>query len=194
MTILVHPASTQLPAAEWNPSPVGNTCACSSVTTLGQMAAFYADADAVARMDPESLLYKVQWWEPVAPGVEGGLFCGGTILESGRVGDEYFMTKGHFHAVRNRGEYYATVAGEGMLLLMDEQRRTRVEVMTPGSLHYIPGATAHRVVNTGDVPLRFWACWPSDAGHDYGTIATEGFSARVLLRNGVPTLVPKDEQ
>ncbi len=51
--------------------------------------------------------------------------------------------------------------------------------MVPGSLHYIPGHTAHRVVNTGDQILKFGACWPSDAGHNYETITSQGFSARV---------------
>src|SRR6185437_15999218 len=38
---------------------------------------------------------------------------GTTFIEPGCVGDEYFMTKGHFHAKRNRGEYYVTAAGSG---------------------------------------------------------------------------------
>jgi glucose-6-phosphate isomerase len=99
------------------------------------------------------------------------------------------MTRGHFHARRDRAEFYTTVQGEGMLILMDEDRSTRVEIMSPGSLHYIPGYTAHRTVNTGDSPLVFWACWPSDAGHDYETIAERSFGARVLRRNGVPEVV-----
>jgi glucose-6-phosphate isomerase len=56
--------------------------------------------------------------------------------------------------------------------------------MKPGSLHYIPGRVAHRVVNTGSVPLRFVACWPSDAGHDYEIAGGKGLGARVLQRNG----------
>jgi glucose-6-phosphate isomerase len=42
------------------------------------------------------------------------------------------------------------------------------------------------VVNTGGVPLRFVACWPSDAGHDYEIAAGKGLGARVLQRNGEP--------
>lgn len=164
-----------------------------SVTRLRQLESFFQDRAALAAMDPETVVYRVQWWEPVPAGTEGGLLWGSSTVEPGRVGDEYFMTKGHFHTIRNRAEYYATVQGNGLLVLMDEQRRTRAEVMSPGSLHYIPGATAHRVVNTGETALCFWACWHSDAGHDYDVILNEGFSARVMARGGVPALVTAAE-
>lgn len=183
-----------VPHIDWPSGLVRQAASRATIRTLvgklGQMQTFFGDRAAQASMDPETVVYRVEWWEPVSQGLEGGLFWGSSRVEPGRVGDEYFMTKGHFHAIRNRGEYYTTVAGSGMLLLMDDQRRTRAEAMAPGSLHYIPGSTAHRVVNTGVSPLLFWACWPSDAGHDYATIATEGFSARVLMRDGAPALVP----
>jgi glucose-6-phosphate isomerase len=44
-------------------------------------------------------------------------------------------------------------------------------------------------VNTGEKALLFWACWPSDAGHDYETIAKQNFSARVFQRKGEPEVV-----
>jgi glucose-6-phosphate isomerase len=99
------------------------------------------------------------------------------------------MTKGHFHAIENRAEYYWGIEGEGILLLMDKQGETKAEYMFPGSLHYIPGATAHRVVNTGNLILRFGACWPSDAGYNYDAIMKEGFSKRVKQINNKPTLM-----
>lgn len=76
-----------------------------------------------------------------------------------------------------------------MLVMMDEQRRATVQEMGAGSTHYIPGRIAHRVVNTGRVPLIFLACWPSDAGYDYAAIDEQGFSVRVLRRSGVPEVV-----
>jgi glucose-6-phosphate isomerase len=106
-----------------------------------------------------------------------------------KVGDEYFMTKGHFHAKGDRGEYYWCIKGKGMLIFMDRNRNTWAEEMTPASLHYMPARVAHRTVNTGNEPMTFGACWPSDAGHDYGTILEEGFSARLLEVDGKPMLV-----
>ena len=61
--------------------------------------------------------------------------------------------------------------------------------MTPGTVHYIPGCTAHRVANTGKEPLVFLASWPSDAGYDYGSIRTTGFGKRMVLRDGEPCLI-----
>ena len=64
-----------------------------------------------------------------------------------------------------------------------------MESMSPGSLHFIPPNVAHRVANSGKVPLRLVACWPSDAGHDYDAIRRFGFGARLLNVNGKPSLV-----
>jgi glucose-6-phosphate isomerase len=140
-------------------------------------------------MDPSREIYRVRWWAPVNAGTEGGLFWGVTVLEPGKVGDEYFMTHGHFHADPTRAEFYATVSGAGMLIRMDSERKTWGESMTPGTLHYIRGEHAHRVANIGSEPLVFWACWGSDAGYDYGTIAKRGFGARLVERNGEPVFV-----
>jgi len=140
-------------------------------------------------MNAAQLVYRVQMFRPVAEGVVGGLFWGTTFVEPGLVGDEYFMTKGHFHVLRNRSEYYVTTGGEGALILMDEGRRTRFELMRPGSVHYIPSSHAHRVANTGSSVLSFLACWPSDAGHDYESVLEHGFSARLRRVDGSPFLV-----
>ena len=140
-------------------------------------------------MSQDQLVYEVQGLFPIKQGTEGGLFFGKTTIYPGRVGNEYFMTKGHFHKNSNRGEYYWGLQGEGMLILMDRQRNTWAEKMHAGSLHYIPGHVAHRTANTSDELLIFSACWPSDAGHDYEEIMEYGFSARMKEFNNEPKLV-----
>jgi len=137
----------------------------------------------------DTVVYRIRWWEPALEGTEGGLFWGTTTIEPGRIGDEYFMTHGHYHRRRNRAEIYSTITGTGMLLMAEPGSPVRMEAMTAGSTHYIRGEVAHRVANIGRKPLVFVACWPSDAGHDYGTILTEGFGAHLVCRNGVPTLM-----
>ena len=144
---------------------------------------------ALEKMDPETVVYEVESYFPVAHNTEGGLFYGITNIHPGVVGNEYFMTKGHFHKIRNRGEFYCTLQGEGMLILMDDQRNTWVEKMYPGSIHYIKGNTAHRTANTGDSTLSFNAFWPADAGHDYATISEHGFSKILVKLDGKPELV-----
>jgi glucose-6-phosphate isomerase len=155
---------------------------------LKDLAPLFRDQAACSRMNPESEIYHVCWWSPASPGEEGGLLWGVTIIQPGKVGDEYFMTHGHGHANRSRAEYYGTASGTGMLIRMDASRHTWTEPMMPGSLHYIRGEHDHRVANTGDVPLVFWACWPSDAGYDYGEIAEKGFGARLVAHDGQPVL------
>ncbi|MEO6705292.1 MAG: glucose-6-phosphate isomerase family protein [Ginsengibacter sp.] len=159
------------------------------VKNLIELDGIFEDQAAFQNMDGNQSAYEVDAWFPVKSGTEGGLFFGLTHLYPGMVGDEYFMTKGHFHSVENRAEYYWGIEGEGILLLMDKKRNTRAEYMSPGSLHYIPGVTAHRVVNTGTFMLRFGACWPSDAGYNYDAIIREGFSKRVKQINSKPTLI-----
>jgi len=161
-----------------------------TVKKLSDLQQIFLDEAAQAGMDPDHEVYRVRWWAPVSPGDEGGLFWGVTILHAGKVGDEYFMTHGHSHANRSRAEYYTPVSGSGLLIRMDRQRSTWAEKMAPGTLHYLSGEHAHRVVNTGHEPLIFWACWGSDAGYDYGSIREHGFGVRVMERQGQPAIIP----
>jgi len=149
----------------------------------------FEDEKAFSKLDSDKIIYEVQAILPVKEGHEGGLFYGKTIIHPGKVGDEYYMTKGHFHQKENRAEFYWGIQGEGMLLLMDKNRRTWAEKMFPGSLHYIDGYIAHRTINTGKSDLIFGACWPSDAGHNYREIMVNGFSARLKEIDGKPQLV-----
>lgn len=161
------------------------------MTDLGDI---FSDRKAFAVMPPDQVVYEVASCFPVPDGTPGGLFMGITYIHPGKVGQEYFMTKGHFHQIRNRAEIYYCMEGEGVLILMSEDR-TRIwgERMTPGSIHYIHGHTAHRTANTGKNVLSFGACWPSDAGHDYATIQEHGFSKILIDRDGVPILVDRPE-
>lgn len=158
---------------------------------LGDLSSIFYDKAAHAALPPDEVVYEVESFFPVAPNTEGGLFYGITFIKPGTVGDEYYMTKGHFHTIRNRAEIYITMEGEGMLILMDEERNTWAEKMTPGSVHYINANIAHRTANTGDTILSFGAVWPADAGHDYDTIDQHGFSKILVKQNGVPTLVDR---
>ena len=160
-----------------------------SQKTIAQLKNIFLDEKARSEMDQNKIVYRVQAFLPVEQGTEGGLYFGTTWIEPGAVNEEYFMTQGHFHKLSNRSEYYWGIKGEGVLILMDRDRNTRAEFIYPGSLHYIPAHTAHRVANTGDSQLVFSACWPSDAGYDYDEIIKNGFSSRLLNKNGKPQLL-----
>ncbi|MCD8194557.1 MAG: glucose-6-phosphate isomerase [Tannerellaceae bacterium] len=149
----------------------------------------FQDEAAFQASDPEQVAYEVSSHMTVAEGTPGGLYFGITYLYPGKIGNEYMMTKGHYHANIDRAEYYWGLTGEGMLIYMDSNRKVWGEKMFPGSLHYIPGGVAHRVANTGSRLLSFAACWPSDAGHNYEEITVNGFARRLVEINGVPNLI-----
>ena len=109
----------------------------------------------------------------------GDLYWGTSILEPLTVNGECNMTKGHFHVNQDCAEYYFGISGEGLLLLMDENGQTWAEKVFPGSLHYINGALAHRLINIGDVRLEVGACWPTAAGHDYEAVQKQPFAFRI---------------
>jgi glucose-6-phosphate isomerase len=147
---------------------------------LSDMKGAYADQAALSRLvkadDP--LVYEVLQYD--APEEVGQLICCTTVLQPGTVGDEYFMTKGHYHSVRDTGEVYLGLSGHGHLLLMTEQGGKAATLMSPGTVAYVPPCWAHRTVNTSEEPFVFLAVYPGQAGHDYGTIEETGFPQRVL--------------
>ncbi|WP_165491982.1 glucose-6-phosphate isomerase family protein [Egibacter rhizosphaerae] len=120
----------------------------------------------------DALVYTVH--EIVVPESPDHIQCSTTILQPGRVGREFFMTKGHFHEVRGRSEVYLGLRGEGRLVMATEGGDHAVEHIVPGSVSYVPGGWAHRSVNIGSELLVFFAAYVGDAGHDYATIEDEG--------------------
>ena len=152
---------------------------------LSDMRGYYLHEPDDAGDDP--LIYRVHMI-PV-PETNAEIQCSTTVLEPGRVGDEYHMTKGHFHEVRDRSEVYVGLSGEGRLVMATEDGDHAVEPIAPGTVSYVPGGWAHRSVNTGDVPLVFFAAYVGDAGHDYGTIAQQGLPVLVVAGDGGPQVV-----
>lgn len=132
----------------------------------------------------DTLMYQVYSYEKVDAVVPGELLWGLTILEPVLINGECNMTRGHFHQDRSCAEYYFGLGGEGLLLLMDEDGHCHGEKIFQGSLHHISGKLAHRLVNTGDVPLKVGACWPPCAGHDYQAIERQEFPVRIVKEDG----------
>ena len=80
---------------------------------------------------------------------ESDLAFGTTIMSPGKVGDEFFLTRGHFHVRRECGEAYYTQSGTGVLLLESRDGEMRTVEMKPGVCAFIPPDWAHRSINTG---------------------------------------------
>ena len=158
---------------------------------LSAMAAAYEDQDAVAALlrEGDPLIYQV--YEKKLPEVAGELQWCMSVTLPGRVGREYYMTKGHYHALRDTAEVYLCVRGCGFMLMQTEEGHCELAAMKPDVVVHVPGRWAHRSINTGKEPLISFCVYPAHAGHDYGTVETEGFLKRVVEIDGRPTVIDR---
>ncbi len=120
---------------------------------------------------------------------DGDLNFATTVLYPGKVGKEFFFTKGHFHSKADRAEIYYGIKGKGGMLLQTIEGKVEWIPMGPGTVVYVPPYWAHRTVNTGDEPFIFLAVYPADAGHEYGSIAEKGFAKLVVGEGGQVKLI-----
>jgi glucose-6-phosphate isomerase len=158
--------------------------------TLSAMEGQFADEQAYRAMLSlgDTVLYEV--YEIHRPEVAGELLHGISIVHPGQVGDEYFMTKGHFHAELETAEVYHCLNGEGVMVMETPEGDWAVEELRPGQVLYVPPRWAHRSVNTGqDGDLVTFFVYPGHAGHDYGTIEQQGFRKLVVARDNRPQVV-----
>ena len=153
----------------------------------------FSDQEAFEAMldSGDPVIYEV--YEDRRPEAAGELASGLSIVHPGRVGREYFMTKGHYHRVRETAEIYYCIQGEGVLLMENEAGDTAVEEFHPGRVVYVTPHWAHRSINTGDEDLVTFFVYPGHAGHDYATIDATGFRKRLFDHNGLPTIVDNHE-
>src|SRR4030067_1865755 len=71
------------------------------------------------------LVYEV--YESKRPEIAGELLHGISIVHPGKVGDEYFMTKGHFHSELETAEVYYCLHGQGMMVMETPEGSWTVE-------------------------------------------------------------------
>jgi glucose-6-phosphate isomerase len=152
---------------------------------LSAMKGMYADASAFDAMvragDP--LVY--EFFDLRLPETAAEIAFGTTITYPGRVGDEYFMTKGHFHRILETGEVYYCLRGQGLMLMENPEGDWETRDMAPGAAVYVPPRYAHRSINvSANEPLISFFAFRADAGHDYGTIETRGFRKLVVEKDG----------
>lgn len=156
---------------------------------LSAMKGMYADDTALERMlqTDDPLLY--EFYDLGVKESEGHLAFGTSIVYPGKVGDEYYMTKGHFHTILDTAEVYYCIGGQGLMLMENPEGEWAAEPFAPGRAVYVPGRYAHRSINTGSEPLITFYVFRADAGHDYGSIETKGFRRIVVERNGEPAVI-----
>lgn len=183
---LMEPFKTELNMQTGVLQPVGQVIQ----RHLSDMQGMYADdkvTNEILAQEGNRLIYEVYVVE--LPEEAGQVLHCTTVIHPGRIGDEYHMTKGHFHARRECAELYLGLVGEGYLVMQTEDGIVKGMPMRPGTAAYIPPHWAHRTVNTGNEPFTFFSAWPGDAGHDYGTIEQRGFAKVLVARDGQATLI-----
>lgn len=160
--------------------------------SLRDSADLYYDQGAVAKMLEQDNPAIVKVWMALLPETGGHLMSCLTVIYPGKVGDEYFMSKGYIHTEEVYApEYYITLKGQGKLLLQTRDGEVFISDMRPGIMNYIPGEWAHRTVNTSGEDFVFLGIFPAAARRDYSFIGIgkENFRKVVVERNGRPEVI-----
>ncbi len=160
------------------------------VRKASAMRGYYADEAALERLIDEQddpLHYEV--FEKEIPEEYGQLLFCISKTQPGLVGEEYFMTKGHYHIVSQTAEVYLCIRGTGYMMMKMPDGRCVTEPMVRNRMVYVPPFWGHRSINTGDGPLVSFCVYPAEAGHNYGDIEKEGFPKRIFRRNGQEVIV-----
>ncbi len=159
------------------------------VRRASAMCGHYVNEDALQKLiDTQSNPLHYEVFEVPVPEDAGQLMYCISKLQPGKIGDEFFMTKGHYHTIASTAEIYLCLAGEGYMLMKTPDGKCTAEKMSRGRMVYVPPYWAHRSVNTGNVPLVSFCVYPGDAGHNYGDIEQEGFGKRIFDRDGQPVI------
>ncbi len=157
---------------------------------LSNMKGMYADETAYVRLVGESDPIVYEFHDLGLPERDGAIAFGTSITHPGKVGEEYFMTKGHFHTILATAEVYYCLRGHGYMLMESPEGDWEAQELRPGCAVYVPERYAHRSINVGtDAPLITFFAFRADAGHDYGTIETKGFRKRIVERAGKPEII-----
>jgi glucose-6-phosphate isomerase, archaeal len=153
---------------------------------LGDMGGVYRDvgayAAAVTEHGSDHLVYRVEHHRYSTR--EGELTIGTSRLLPGRCGREYAATRGHLHAIADRGELYYCLSGRGVMLLETLDGRSEAIELQPGEAVNVPGHWVHRSVNVGAEPFVTLFTYASDAGQDYGIIAEAGGMKMLIVDDG----------
>jgi len=157
---------------------------------LSAMAGMYADQKAFDEMVAAGDPTVYEFYDLGMPDDAGDIAFGTSITYPGKVGDEYFMTKGHFHSILPTAEVYYCLRGSGQMMMENPEGDWEARELTAGVAVYVPSRYAHRSINTSsDEPLVTFFAFRADAGHDYGTIEERGFRKLVVERDGQAVIV-----
>lgn len=149
------------------------------------LAGLYADSDAfdeILAEKAERIAYEVTSYTPGSK--TSDLIMGVTRMEPGKVGREFYLTRGHIHANGDRPEIYQTLAGRGIMQMESPDGVVKLIEMGPQQICYVPPFWIHRSVNIGEEDLVMFFAYPADSGQDYGIIERSGGMRVRIMSNG----------
>lgn len=161
-----------------------------TIVRLSDLKDFFFDRQAVEHIllnGSDPIVYEV--YDNSQPQSEGHLNFGVTVINPGKIGLEYFMTKGHYHAKERASEVYLGIEGEGIILMQRRSGEVAYFPLTKGKVVYVPPSWAHRTINTGTAKFSFFYVYSTDAGHDYESIRRGGFAKLIIEKDGKPEVV-----
>ncbi len=161
----------------------------SSKRRVSNMRGMYADEAATEKLIAEGDPLVYEFYEMGSPETDAHLAFGASITYPGKVGNEYFMTKGHFHSILETAEVYYCLSGDGYMLMESPEGDWSAQKLSPGVMVYVPPRYAHRSINTGSVPMVTFFCFRGDAGHDYGTIESKGYRKLLVEKDGKTEII-----
>ena len=155
------------------------------VKTLADLEGLYEEEAAFRALLSEVgdiSVYEVTDFKPSAD--PGDMIFGVTHMRPGKVGREYFLTRGHIHANANRPEVYYGERGRGVMLLESPQGEVRTIEIGARTLCYVPPFWIHRSVNVGSDDLVMTFAYPADSGQDYAIIEESGGMRKRVVDDG----------
>ncbi len=155
------------------------------VKTLADLEGLYEDEAAFRILEARlgtAVVYEVTDFKPSTDA--GDMIVGVTRMRAGKVGREYFFTRGHIHANANRPEMYYGESGRGVMLLESPAGEIRAVDIAPRTLCYVPPFWIHRSVNVGDDDLVMTFTYPADSGQDYTIIEEAGGMRSRVVADG----------
>jgi glucose-6-phosphate isomerase, archaeal len=154
-------------------------CGSHGVTYLSDLKDLFKDKQEVNnKLSENPIIYETFYPDIEANGMY--IFYGITKILPGRIGKEFFMTRGHIHDPGQMCETYTCLSGQGMLLVQNGKSVKKI-FMEPGTIAYIGENSMHRTYNTGEKPFIFMASVRADYEHDYSVLESNGFLDSVTV-------------
>lgn len=155
------------------------------VKYIGDLGGIYADEDSfqqLAELRGGEIAYRVN--ELRFAERSNDLITGISVLNPGKVGSEFFMTRGHLHRRADRPETYYCLSGHGVLLMESLAGKVEAAEMRPGNLVYVPPFWIHRSVNVGSEIFATLFSYPADAGQNFEIVRKAGGFKLLVIGDG----------